>query len=144
MHKEEEATPLHKRWPSALTTFIDMFNRGQYWDSHEVLETPWRVNRSDFYQGLIIYASAFVHAQRGNPVGICKQMAKVPGKLEGYAPYYMGVDVAAVLEHGEFCIDFVHANPDLAGPALAEAAPYPRLQLDARLIRGDEPEFDDV
>lgn len=136
--------PLSKRWPPALTSFVDMFNRGQYWDSHEVLETPWRVNRSDFYQGLIIYASAFVHARRGNPVGIRKQMAKVPGKLERYAPYYMGIDVAAILKHVDDCIDFVHARPELVGPALAEATPYPRLQLDRRLVRGDEPEFDDV
>lgn len=129
-------------WPPALVTFVDMFNRGEYWESHEVLETPWRINRSDFYQGLIIYASAFVHAQRGNPVGIVKQMAKVPGKLNRYRPYYMGIDIDAILQHGVFCTEFVHANPDLQGPALAAAAPYPRLHLAPRLIRGDEPEFD--
>lgn len=128
-------------WPPALVGFVERFNAGEYWESHEVLETPWRVNQSDFYQGLIIYASAFVHAQRGNPVGIRKQMAKVPGKLERYRPHYGGIDVDAVLVHGRVCTDIVLANPSLRGPALTETVPYPQLRLNPQLVRGDEPEF---
>lgn len=127
--------------PPAFLEFIRMFNARDYWESHEVLEQPWRVNRSDFYQGLIIYASAFVHAQRGNPVGIRKQMTKVFGKLEPYRPQYMGIDVEAVLEHAAQCIQFVQANPELRGEALTTAVAYPTLRPDVRLVRGDEPEL---
>lgn len=128
-------------WPEALTTFIELFNRGEFWESHEVLETPWRICRSDFYQGLIIYASAFVHAQRGNPVGVRKQMAKVPGKLEKYRPHYMGIDVNDILRHGERCTKLVLTRPTLREDALTGAIPYPRLQLRSEFVRGDEPEF---
>ncbi len=73
------------------------------------------VHRSDFYQGLIIFASAFVHAERGNPVGIRKQMAKVLKKLKPYQPHYMGIDVQMVLRHAATGTEFVLANPQLRG-----------------------------
>lgn len=136
--------PILPKWPPALIRFIELFNAGEFWESHEVLETPWRVNRSDFYQGLIIYASAFVHAQRGNPVGIRKQLAKVPGKLEQYRPHYMGIDIDEIFHHGRACTKTVLAHPELQGPALTATVPYPQLTLDPRLVRGDEPEFDDI
>lgn len=128
-------------FPEAFMEFIRLFNDRKYWDSHEVLEQPWRENRSDFYQGLIIYASAFVHAQRGNPVGIRKQMAKVFGKLDKYRPYYMGIDVDAVLEHAAVCTEFVLANPDLRGEKLTAAVDYRELHPKPQFVRGDEPEL---
>lgn len=130
-------------WPDPLLRFVELFNARLFWDSHEVLESPWRINRSDFYQGLIIYASAFVHAQRGNPVGVRKQLAKVPGKLTKYRPHYMGVDVEAILRHGQQCIDFVSVPNPPRGAALARSIDYPTLTLDAHLLRGDEPELND-
>lgn len=131
----------HRRFPAAFLEFIRLFNARAYWESHEVLEQPWRVHRSDFYQGLIIFASAFVHAQRGNPVGIRKQMAKVLKKLKPYQPYYMGIDVQMVLRHAATCTEFVLANPQLRGEALTAAVSYPELHPDPRLVRGDEPEL---
>lgn len=128
-------------FPEAFLDFIRLFNARKYWDSHEVLEGPWRENRSDFYQGLIIYASAFVHAQRGNPVGIRKQMAKVFGKLEKYRPYYMGIDVDGVLEFAAQCTEFVIENPDLRGEKLTSAVDYPELHPELRFVRGDELEL---
>lgn len=143
-HGDDRALTAHRPpWPAAFIEFVDLFNRGEFWESHEALETPWRVNRSDFYQGLIIYASAFVHAQRGNPIGIRKQMAKVPGKLARYRPHYMGIDVDAILRHGRTCSDIVSVAEPLQGEALTAAVPYPTLKLDPQLVRGDEPEFAD-
>ena len=42
--------------PQALHRFLELFNAREYWESHEVLEGPWREGGSDFYQGLILYA----------------------------------------------------------------------------------------
>lgn len=131
-------------WPPALVEFVRQFNKKWYWSSHEVLETPWLVNRSDFYQGLIIYASAFVHALRGNPVGVGKQLAKVPGKLTKYGPHYMGVDVEAILRHCNTCIAIVSGSHPPRGAALKAAIPFPTLTLDPNLVLGGEPEFTDA
>src|SRR5690606_41977082 len=85
--------PAMRPFPGAYLRFIQLFNAGKYWESHEVLESPWRENRSRFYRGIIIYASAFVHAQRGNPRGVRKQLLKARRYLEAYRPHYLGIDV---------------------------------------------------
>ena len=127
--------------PQALHRFLELFNAGEYWESHEVLEGPWREGGSDFYQGLILYASAFVHAQRGNPRGVGAQLEKTERKLAGYRPYYMGVDVAAVLAHAARCRELVERRRDQDPSSWLGVANVPRLELDTRLVRGDEPEL---
>lgn len=129
------------RYPAPYIQFLRLFNDEEYWESHEVLEQPWRQNRSDFYQGLIIYASAFVHAQRGNPTGVRKQLEKTERYLTPFAPIYMGLDVDEILDHGRRCRARVDADPSLVGERLRAAIPFPRLHLDARRVRGDEPEL---
>jgi predicted metal-dependent hydrolase len=54
------------RLPSALRRFLELYGAARYWDSHEALEDEWRRTGSDFYQALILYASAWVHWKRGN------------------------------------------------------------------------------
>ncbi len=127
--------------PQALHRFLELFNAGEYWESHEVLEGPWREEGSDFYQGLILYASAFVHAQRGNPRGVGAQLEKTERKLAGYRPFYLGVDVDAVLAHAARCRKLVERRRDEDPRSWLEVADVPRLELDTRLVRGDEPEL---
>lgn len=129
------------RYPAAYLEFVRLFNAEAYWESHEVLEAPWRENRSAFYQGLIIYASAFVHAQRGNPRGVRIQLEKAERYLAPYAPAYMGLDVQRILDHGRRCRAIVEEAPSLQGEELTAAIPFPRLVLDAAQVRGDEPEL---
>ncbi len=135
------AQPAPAVLPEPLLRFLELFNAGAYWESHEVLEEPWRAQRSDFYQGLILYASAFVHAQRGNPTGVRRQLAKVQQKLPPYLPYYLGIDVAGVLSTTERLLVWLddHASP--TGEALRRRFPFPSLSADPALMRGDEPEL---
>jgi hypothetical protein len=48
--------------------FFDCFNRGEYYEAHEVLEELWLKVRGSpngaFYKGLIQLAGAFVHLQK--------------------------------------------------------------------------------
>jgi predicted metal-dependent hydrolase len=132
--------------PQALHRFLELFNREEYWESHEVLEGPWRDEGSDFYQGLILYASAFVHAQRGNPRGVGAQLVKTERKLGGYRPCYLGIDVDAVLAHSARCRELVELRRDEEDPrsdpsSWLEVVDVPRLELHRRLVRGDEPEL---
>ena len=50
---------------------INLFNAQRYWECHEVLEGLWRqVNsgkQKDLQQGIILAASALVHAQKNEP-----------------------------------------------------------------------------
>lgn len=127
--------------PKDYLRFVELFNAGSYWESHEVLETPWRANRSPFYKGMIIYASAFVHGQRGNPRGVRKQLMKAEKYLAGYLPHYLGVHVEGRLLHARRCRILVDGASPPSGDALAEALPLDRLILRREWIRGDEPEL---
>jgi len=129
-------------FPAEYLRFVELFNLGKYWESHEVLEGAWRRSKSPFYKGMIIYASAFVHAQRGNPRGVAKQLRKAERYLGLYRPYYMGIDVARLLSHSSRCMAVVSREEPPCGSDLVEAIPFGRLELDPRLVRGDEPEFD--
>ncbi len=73
-------------FPTALEAFVELFNQEAFWESHEVLEGPWRETRSDFYHGLILYASAFVHVQRGIPTGFGRSSRRRSGSSGNFAP----------------------------------------------------------
>jgi hypothetical protein len=119
-----------------------MFGRGEFWESHEVLEAPWREGRSGFYKGLILLASAWVHVQRGNPRGIAAQLQKARRELAPYRPTYLGVDVDSLLATADAALRVV---ADRGGSAAAAdwlaLVPPPRLDLAPSRVRGDEPEL---
>ena len=74
---------------------IELFNRGEYFECHEVLELAWTPERGPrrlFLQGLIHVAVGFYHHRRGNPVGACRQLRKALRKLAAYLPACEGVD----------------------------------------------------
>ena len=129
--------------PASLDRFVVLFNRGEYWESHEALEDAWRATGSGFYHGLILFASAFVHARRGTRHGILAQLEKTERALEPYRPSHLGVDVEAILEHAARCRERVEpreAPP--GGKDWADVVPFPTLSPDPAGIRGDEPELD--
>ena len=136
--------PLAHAFPESLVQFVIRFNRGEFWESHEVLELPWRESRSEFYHGLILYTSAFVHVQRGNSHGIMVQLSKAETALGPFSPSYLGVDVAALLEEARKLRRQVKSEglgvpPGPDDPWVA----FSSIQLDPSRIRGDEPERSD-
>jgi uncharacterized protein len=130
------------RLPASLLDFIALFNRRAFWESHEALEASWRRNRSDFYQALILYASAFVHAQRRNAHGVAAQLDKAMRLLAPYRPSYLGLDVAVLLGHAEACRRAVATHSDVAPVEWSRLLPL-RLEPDLALVRGDEMELRD-
>ena len=146
-----DVVPRHA-FPEPFLRFVTLFNAGRFWDSHEALEDAWRETGSDFYHGLILYASAFVHAGRDNPHGIVAQLDKAERALRPYPSPYLGVDVEGLLAHADRCRRRVRERererrealeeeePGLAVP-WSRTAPAPRLGLDPRDVRGDEPEL---
>ncbi|HET7560458.1 MAG TPA: DUF309 domain-containing protein [Limnochordia bacterium] len=128
-------------FPAALIEFVELFNAERFWESHEVLEQPWRSNRSRFYQGLILMASAYVHVQRGNPIGVRKQLLKTRRRLAGLPKSYLGIDLARIDHESERLLRIVESPHAPTGTALQRSVRFLRLSLDRELIRGDEPEL---
>jgi len=101
-----------------------LFNRGAYFECHEVLELAWtpeRGRRRLFLQGLIHVAVGFYHHGRGNPVGACRQLRKALRKLAGYLPSYEGVDTGRLCRETSAVLAAIEAGETVAG--------YPRVDL---------------
>jgi len=85
---------------------IERFNRGDYFDAHEVWEEWWMDCPSAerrFAQSLIQAAVALYHWERGNAAGADRLFRSGRRYMEPYAPLYLGLDVAnfwADLERG--------------------------------------------
>ncbi len=82
---------------------IDLFNRGKFYDSHEVWEDIWRSTTPEpknLFQGLIQVAAAlhqFLDLHRQEAPG--RTLAKARARLEPYAPVACGLDIAGLLDH---------------------------------------------
>lgn len=122
----------------ALFEFVELFNQRRFWDAHEALEDAWRATRSDFYQALILYASAFVHAQRANEHGVVAQLGKARPKLAACRPAYLGFDVDAMLEHAGEATRVVQRGE---GEDWQQRVLPPRLDIAESRVRGDEREL---
>lgn len=145
MNRPAEATDpvAAERVDLRFARFLDLFNRTEFWESHEALEDAWRETGSEFYHALILYASAFVHVKRGNRHGIAAQLSKAEPLFEPWRPDYLGLDVEAILEHSAVCRHLVAENRDAPDVAWEVLIPFPRLAFDPARLRGDEAELDD-
>ena len=79
---------------------IASFNRGEYFESHEVWEELWRACQGPekmFYKGLIQAAVALHHAGRGNRGGAWTLYRRSRCALEPYRPCYLGLDLERFL-----------------------------------------------
>ena len=99
------------------------WERGDWFAAHEALEPAWMgtddLAERALHQGLIKVAAAYVHAVRGNPAGIAKNLAgaRVHLASAGQAGRAWGVDVPGLLD----AID-----TRLADPATASTPPVIR------------------
>lgn len=104
---------------------VDCFNRGEFYDAHEVWEDVWRSNLPEprtLLQGLIQVAAGmhqFLDLHR--TIGPRRTLAKAAAHLEPYAPVALGLDVAGVLEAVERWQSWLAAG--------GEKPPLPELRV---------------
>ena len=119
--------------------YFDCFNRGLFYESHDVLEELWLSDRHGgdgaFYKGLIQFAGAFVHLQKHNdlrprlrPAAALFKLAR--SNLSGYPARHRRLDVAVVLATIEDWLLRLEAGEFSVNPLTPENAP--RLRLVAR------------
>jgi predicted metal-dependent hydrolase len=81
--------------------YFELFNRGKFYEAHDVLEDLWLPIRKqpegDFYKGLIQLAGAFVHLQkqRLRPAAALFKLART--NLSKFAPKFRFLDLERVL-----------------------------------------------
>jgi predicted metal-dependent hydrolase len=92
---------------------IDLFNRGEFFDCHEVLEEIWTPATQPerwFLQSLIHFAVAFHHHQRDNKIGASRQLSKGLRKIQGYLPEWGGVRTARLEQEARRCLSIIEAG----------------------------------
>ncbi len=92
---------------------IELFNAGEFYECHEVLEDVWRPSRGAeryFLQALIHVAVGFYHHQQGNRIGAELQLRKGLRKLAGYLPAFDGVNTAQLYREGQVALETIEAG----------------------------------
>jgi len=105
---------------------IALFNRGDYFECHEVLEEAWTPEcgpRRLFLQSLIHLAVGLYHHRRGNRAGALRQLRKGLRKLTAYLPVCERVDTARLEREVSLALGEMEAG--------ATVSPYPRIHLDS-------------
>jgi predicted metal-dependent hydrolase len=86
--------------PSLVIKGIEEFNRGEFFEQHETLETVWRKEARpirDLYQGILQVGVACYQIERGNLPGALKLFECGLWRLRSFTPECMGVDVACLV-----------------------------------------------
>jgi len=103
---------------------IELFNRQEFYECHEVLEDLWRPTQGVerfFLQAVIHLAVGFYHHQRSNQRGAELQLRKGLKKLAGYLPVFQGIDTAKLYREGQAALETVMAGGRIAQfPLLAK------------------------
>jgi predicted metal-dependent hydrolase len=92
---------------------IALFNRGEFFQCHEVLEEIWTPAQQPerwFLQSLIHFAVGFYHHQRGNTVGATRQLNKGLRKIQAYLPEWGGVKTAGIEREVRRCLEIIESG----------------------------------
>jgi len=90
--------------PPLVMRGIEEFNRGEFFEQHETLETAWRQDQRpvrELYQGILQVGVACYHVERGNLPGALKVMERGLRRLRKFTPECMGIDVARLIADTE-------------------------------------------
>ncbi len=124
-------------WDPHYLGYFECFNRGRFYEAHDVLEELWLEVRTgpdgNFYKALIQFAGAFVHLQKDGeryprlrPAAALFRLAE--GYLEPYAPVHAGLDVSRVRRLAAEWREALAEAAFARNPLLS--LPPPHLELD--------------
>ncbi len=78
---------------------VTLFNRGEYWESHEAWEYIWKRHSEPtrvFFQALIQLAAAYHQLDRGIHHGVIKHFRNSETKLRPFPTRFLGVDLQPI------------------------------------------------
>jgi predicted metal-dependent hydrolase len=110
-----------------LLAGVELFNRGEYFDAHEVWEDLWTdcpAADRRFVQALIQAAVAVYHFNRGNHAGASRLFGSGRRYMGPYRPAYHGLDIDDFWRRVE-----ARLAPALAGDPAVPPGPAPVIVL---------------
>lgn len=100
--------------PLSLTTAIDQFNTGLFWDCHETLEDLWRATPyplRHFYQAVIKIAVGFHHSNRHNAKGARNKLSEGLALLNPFTPIFMGLSTHSLANDVQDWLNVIGKGP---------------------------------
>jgi uncharacterized protein len=86
--------------PEQFYKGIKQFNRQEFFEAHETLESVWRGRKTPdrvFVQGIIQIAAGCHHLRNNNIEGARSLLGQGLAKLEPFSPTYAGMDVKSFI-----------------------------------------------
>jgi len=103
-------TSQHKQqYPEEYLRGIELFNQGDYFECHEVLEDIWIVSCGQeklFYQGIIMAAVAFYHYELGRFGAARVMYQKAKERLQQVPETFMSLDVKSFMRQLDEFFDY--------------------------------------
>ena len=126
----------------ALEDGLAAFQRGEFFLAHELLEPAWmgtsNLAERALYQGLIKLAAGYVHALRGNPIGVgrnlrgARELLETSQRLDPEMAVAARIDLPALLEGVDDRLAAVAAIADGLstgrGPLIDLLPPAPKIR----------------
>jgi predicted metal-dependent hydrolase len=109
-----------------LAEGIGLFNKGDYWEAHEVWEREWMPDRkgpdSGFYKGLIQIAAGCLHYTRHNRRGAVNKWRSGADYLRPYLPAHKGVRLTSLVRTVDDNLAAMTSPgwPELAMPSITQ------------------------
>jgi hypothetical protein len=120
--------------PPRVQEGIALFNRGQYFDCHEVLEDAWNEEPEPIrllYQGILQISVACYHIQNKNWRGAMKVLERGLPKIRRFAPDCMGLDLDKLLADVDLLRrELIRLGPDWTGQF--DPTVFPTIILEQR------------
>ena len=113
--------------PAHYLVYFECFNRGLFFEAHDVLENLWLADRQSpnysFYKGLIQLAGAFVHLQkhRLRPSAALFKLART--NLQKYPALHESLNLSGVLALIEDWLARLESTDFNVNPLKTHAAP---------------------
>lgn len=96
--------------PPLLIQGVAQFNRGEFFEQHETLETLWRTESRDvryLYQGILQIGIAVYQVKRRNHHGAVYMLTRGTHHLRPFTPQCQSVDVKDLLVQAAHLLDAV-------------------------------------
>lgn len=86
------------KYPLNYYKFIEEFNKGEYYECHDLLEDIWMVDKKNtFLKGLLQFAVAIYHFENGNISGSRKLFNTSYKYLQDYRPKHWDLNLIPII-----------------------------------------------
>ena len=101
MNTHSKTDPLPANIHPRARRGIELFNKGEYFEAHEALESAWLETGSperDLYQGILQIGLAYYQISRGNYGGAIKMFKRGQRKLDLVGDSMLGINIGQLRE----------------------------------------------